>query len=503
MAYVKILTIHCRNDYLQTAVDYAVSPDKTIEERLGIAGDYAVDTDKTRLDEVRYASCLNIPGLENSTKIMMSTKRKYGKTEGILGYHVIQSFSPDDKVTPEQAHEIGRQYAQELFGDYEVVIGTHVDRNHIHNHIVFNSVSCIDGKKFHAKKGYLRYTMRKVSDRYCKENGLSVIHYTSTREMTQMEWYERHWREGTFKEGINRDIRAAAARSKSLAGMLIQLENMGYKIDSSRKHITLLPPDGRKAWRLDKFYTDAELKGMTEGGGMARIASRRYQASRGRYRMARGSRHAPHKLTQFEYMYLRWLKMLGETPYRRRAYVPRSEYRKADEYMKQMKFTRANDLRTLSQVISFREKLQARQKELNVEQNKLSGHKNRYTKLFDAHKKVMRWQPIISKLDDETKEEYAAAFAVLKKSGYENNLSAVDQLRVGLEMDILKNKNERMDVQEQIRMCRKIEKDTEQIDPLVRREHQAKAAFHERIRSETEKQNISKRQKEKGQDIER
>ena len=68
MAYVKILTIHCRNDYLQTAVDYAVSPDKTIEERLGIAGDYAVDTDKTRLDEVRYASCLNIPGLENSTK---------------------------------------------------------------------------------------------------------------------------------------------------------------------------------------------------------------------------------------------------------------------------------------------------------------------------------------------------------------------------------------------------------------------------------------------------
>ena len=170
--------------------------------------------------------------------------------------------------------------------------------------------------------------------------------------------------------------------------------------------------------------------------------------------------------------------MLGETPYRRRAYVPRSEYRKADEYMKQMKFTRANDLRTLSQVISFREKLQARQKELNVEKNKLSGHKNRYTKLFDAHKKVMRWQPIISKLDDETKEEYAAAFAVLKKSGYENNLSAVDQLRVGLEMDILKNKNERMDVQEQIRMCRKIEKDTEQIDPLVRREHQAKAAFH-------------------------
>lgn len=503
MAYVKILTIKCRNDYMQNAVEYAVSPDKTIEERLGIAGDYAIDPDKTEFDEVRYASCLNIPGLENSTEIMMSTKQKYGKTEGILGYHVIQSFSPDDHVTPEQAHEIGVRYAKELWGDFEVVIGTHVDRKHIHNHIVFNSVSCMDGHKFHAKKGYLRYVMRKTSDRYCIENGLSVIHYTTTREMTQMEWYERHWREGTFKERINRDVRQAAAASKSLAGMLIQLENMGYKIDSTQKHITLLPPDGRKAWRLDKFYTNAELKEMTEGGGMARIVSRRYQVSRRRYRMTRGSRHAPQKLTQFEYMYLRWLKLLGEPLYRRRTFMPSAEYRKAEEYMKQMKFTRTNDLRTVSQVISFREKLQARQKELDVEKNRLSGRKNRYAKLFDAHKKVIRWQPIITNLDNETREEYAAALIVLKKSGYENDLPAIEQLRVRLETDILKNKNERMGIQEQIRMCRKIEKDAQQIDPLVRREHQVKAALNDRTRPKTEKQNASKRQKEKGWDIER
>lgn len=495
MAYCKILNIRCANDYLKTAVNYAVNPDKTILERLGIAGDYAMNPDKTEFDEVRYASCINLCSMETAADEMLETKKHWGKTAGRLGYHVIQSFSPDDNVTPEQAHEIGRQYAQELFGDYEVVIGTHVDRSHIHNHIVFNSVSCIDGSKFHAEKGYLRYTMRKVSDRYCKENGLSVIHYTSTREMTQKEWYERHWKEGTFKEGINQDIRMAAGQSKSFAGMLIQLENMGYKVDSTRKHITLLPPDGRKAWRLDKFYTDAELKEMTEGGGMARVASRRYELRKGGYRLARGSRHAPRKLTQFEYMYLRWLKLLGEPPHRRRTFVPRTEYRKAAEYTKQMKFATTHDLRKLSQVISFREKLQARQKELNVEKYRLSGRKNRYAKLFDAHKKVVRWQPIISKLDSETQEEYAAARGVLKKSGYEDNVAGVEQLRVQLEIDILKNKNERMDVQEQIKQCRSIEKGTKQIDPLIRQEHRANAS--EKKRAEVKTQRTPEQQKER------
>ena len=196
MAYVKILNISCTKDYLQTAVNYAVNPDKTVLERLETAGNYAADPDKTELDEVRYASCINLCSLETAADEMVATKKKWGKTGGRLGYHLIQSFSPDDHITPEQAHEIGMRYARELFGDFEVVVGTHVDRSHIHNHIVINSVSCIDGHKFHSGKGYIRNVLRKVSDRYCEENGLSVIPYTSENKMEEKEWYERYWRKG-------------------------------------------------------------------------------------------------------------------------------------------------------------------------------------------------------------------------------------------------------------------------------------------------------------------
>ncbi|HBU13267.1 MAG TPA: hypothetical protein DEB31_11300 [Clostridiales bacterium] len=468
MAYVKILAINCRNDYMQTAVEYAVNPDKTIEERLGIAGEYATDPGKTELDEVRYASCINIPGIDDATETMMATKRRFGKTDGRLGYHIIQSFSPDDNITPEQAHEIGRQYAQELFGDFEVVIGTHVDKGHIHNHIVMNSVSCVDGHKFHAKNGYLRHVMRETSDRYCKENGLSVIEWTSNREMTQKEWFDRHWREGTFRESINLDIRAAAGRARSVAELLVGMENMGYKVDASRKHITLLPPDGRKAWRLDKFYTDDELKLMTEGGGMARMAARRYTLHKTKYRVTRGRRE-PQKLTQFQYMYLRWLKLLGEQ--RRqpgRTYIPKAEYRKFDQYKKQIQFTGEHGLRKLSQVISFREGEQARLKALNIEKYRLLGRKNKYAKLFEAHKAVMRWTPIITKLDSETQEEYAAALAVLKKGGFENDAAGVERLRVELESEILRNKGGRMETQERIRMCGSIEKGMGLIVPAVK-----------------------------------
>lgn len=106
---------------------------------------------------------------------MQATKQRFGKLGGVVGYHFIQSFAPGE-VTPEQAHTIGVVFARRLFGDrYEVVIGTHLDKAHLHNHVVVNSVSFVDGKKYHSSPGSYYFEVRSTSDTLCRENDLSTI----------------------------------------------------------------------------------------------------------------------------------------------------------------------------------------------------------------------------------------------------------------------------------------------------------------------------------------
>ena len=100
---------------------------------------------------------------------MVATKKKYSKEGKVLAYHYIESFKPGE-VTPELAHKIGVEFAQECFGDrFEVVIGTHLDRHHLHNHIVVNSVSFVDGGKLRSTPKSYYNEIRKVSERLCRE----------------------------------------------------------------------------------------------------------------------------------------------------------------------------------------------------------------------------------------------------------------------------------------------------------------------------------------------
>lgn len=111
---------------------------------------------------------------ETAEKSMMAVKQRYGKENGTMAYHVIQSFAPGE-VTPETAHEIGIKLAEKMWGDrFEVVVSTHLDHEHIHNHFVFNSVSFVDGKKYNDNIKNL-YKLREVSDELCREYKLSVV----------------------------------------------------------------------------------------------------------------------------------------------------------------------------------------------------------------------------------------------------------------------------------------------------------------------------------------
>ena len=167
MAYTKVFAIRAR---LDDRVKYAVNGEKTeLDERIV----YTADPEKT--DTVRFVTTLNCRSAETAFAAMQKTKKKYKKTGGVLGYHFIQSFAPGE-VTPEQAHEIGCEFARRLFGeDFEVVIGTHLDKAHPHNHIIVNSVSRTDGHKYHSSPESYYNDVRGTSDALCRENDLSVI----------------------------------------------------------------------------------------------------------------------------------------------------------------------------------------------------------------------------------------------------------------------------------------------------------------------------------------
>ena len=152
MAVTKILY---RNGGLQQAIDYITYPAKTNEQLL---------TDYVRCD----------PGY--AAQQMMDTKRALGKTAGRQCYHIIQSFKPDE-ITPELAHEIAKQFAAEHLPGYEAVIATHVDKTHIHSHIVFNSVNAVTGKMYHSTRENYYRQIRGVSDQLCKAHGLIVISF--------------------------------------------------------------------------------------------------------------------------------------------------------------------------------------------------------------------------------------------------------------------------------------------------------------------------------------
>ena len=214
MAYTKVFAIRAR---LDDRVKYAVNGEKTeLDERIV----YTADSEKTAT--VRFVTTLNCRSAETAFAAMQKTKKKYKKTGGVLGYHFIQSFAPGE-VTPEQAHEIGCEFARRLFGeDFEAVIGTHLDKAHPHNHIVVNSVSRTDGHKYHSSPESYYNDVRGTSDALCRENDLSVI-APQGKGKHYAEWKAEQGGKPTVRGIIRADIDTIIAQAYTYDSFLMLL----------------------------------------------------------------------------------------------------------------------------------------------------------------------------------------------------------------------------------------------------------------------------------------
>ncbi len=192
---------------------------------------------------------------------MINTKLRYKKADGRMYYHLLQAFHPDENLTPETAHEIALRFAEENFPGYEVLVATHVDRNHIHSHLVINSVNAENGYKYHSDNKEIQ-RLRDSSDKLCLEYGLSVIESapSKTKGMTSRE-YRSADKGQSWKLDLAMAIDEAMCYAVSREHFIRLMKLEGYQVNWSdtRKYVTYTCPNGMKC-RDNKLHEEKYLK---------------------------------------------------------------------------------------------------------------------------------------------------------------------------------------------------------------------------------------------------
>jgi len=208
----------------------------------------------------RLVSGANCDG-ENAYREFMATKKVYGKDNGIFFYHYAQSFSPSEKLTPEQAHKIALEFAERAWAGHEVLVTTHRDAAHIHSHFVINSVGFESGMKLRQSPSTLKH-LRKLSDEICVAHGLSVLQpYQGGRNSMSSGEYRARLKGNSWKEKLAKDIDTAMSYSGSKDELIRNMSILGYRMTwtDTRKNITFHCPNGKKCCD-DKLHDDKYLK---------------------------------------------------------------------------------------------------------------------------------------------------------------------------------------------------------------------------------------------------
>ena len=252
MAITKIWAV---KDDLRRVLNYIENPDKTKEELSdGLKEVLAYTTQGYKTNEKEYITGINCDP-KTSLKQMMNTKLSYNKMDGRLAFHAVQSFKPGE-VTPEECHSLGVQLAKQMWGNrFEVVVSTHLDKDHLHNHFVVNSVSWVDGMKYDNRKKDIDY-FRELNDAICKQHGLNVIEKPEGKAMNYGEWNAEKKDGIYFRKIIHYDVDSVLAYARTLDQMKSGLEDIGYVVDLTGKHWTLKHPQSQRKFRFYKLARD-------------------------------------------------------------------------------------------------------------------------------------------------------------------------------------------------------------------------------------------------------
>lgn len=440
MAVTKILAKTTRLDHL---VRYVINPKKTGEQVF-----------------VSSVGCQP----ETAARTWKDTKRRFGRTEGIQAYHLIQSFRPGE-ITPELAHEIGNRFAQKYLDGYEVIVGTHVDKAHVHNHIIFNSVSDRDGHKYHSSPNSYFKEIRGLSDRLCREYGLSVIDEPNKRALTYVEWRMQKLGIRTQRQLVDRDVEECLSLAMDVGQFYALMEDRGYTVQHRSKYPTFVPygdEHGHRARMKGKAMTEDDFiayidKAMTDP--TFEVIMPRQQ----RVHFPRG------KVTGFRACVLAWTYILGlvNDGVQMQRVVPPRELKRFEQLKKAAAYLSNNKIDTLEQL---EERIADLTRQIDYKTKHriiLNGQKKRQRPLYEALQTVAMF---------ETQDR--AAFPLSEEE--QKNLQKAEQLLANTPIDILNQEREKLyaDLVEvnrvlrrlktEVRLCEQIKADSTRIQSNLR-----------------------------------
>lgn len=367
------------NGWLGKVVIYVENPDKTENpsffEKPGISDaqmqglsdviEYAANQEKTQREDgvllqnfVSGVNCLPATAREE----MIAVKKRFGKEDGTVAYHGYQSFAPGE-ATPEIAHEIAVKLARQLWGEkYQVLVATHLDKeNHLHSHFVINTVSFVDGIKFHrTEKDY--YDMRRASDALCREYGLSVIEEPKPGKSRHYgEWRAEQEQRPTWRGLVRSDVDEAIRQSMTERQFYDALKKKGYEIKMG-KDISVRPPGKERFVRLSRNFGER----YSPEGIREQILRQDRPAKRGRAAEKPGSPSRP-KAKGFRALYYHYCYLLGVFPEnkpkdqnKRLHFLLREDLIKMEAITEEARLLARHHIDTAGQLSSYKDTLTAR-----------------------------------------------------------------------------------------------------------------------------------------------
>lgn len=394
--------------WIGKVINYAENPDKTKENNerqiaenqlqstqgLEDVITYAVNAEKTRLRQSESIEMELVGELEElmeqyvsgvncapttAREEMIAVKKRFGKEGGIVAFHGYQSFAPGE-CTPVMAHEIGKKLAEELWGgQYQVLIATHLDKaNHLHNHFVVNSVSFLDGKRYHRTNRDYR-DMRKVSDRLCKEYQLSVVQQPEQgKGKHYAQWQAEEEGKPSYHSMVKADVDEAIRKARTEKQFFFYLREKGYSFKFG-KDITIRPKGRERGLKLKRNFGEnysmetirVRILEENELPAEKKLPVRKYYRVR-----VSGSSYQPRKIWGLRGLYLHYCYLLGILPKNRpqisakQVHVLfREDLLKLNTVSKETRLLCHYHIDTAEQLFSLKERLQ-KQMEQCVEERK-------------------------------------------------------------------------------------------------------------------------------------
>lgn len=392
---------------LNRVINYVMNAEKTLNEDfvkdLHRVIDYTVDDYKT--EKQFYVSTLNCKE-ETAVEDMIITKKSYGKTKGILAFHGFQSFK-EGEVTPEIAHEIGVKLAEELWGDrFEVIVSTHLNTNHIHNHFVINSVSFKDGKRYYDK--FETYAeMRHVSDCLCAEYGLSVLDEKPCRnsKINYANYYKGVVARSTYHSTTKEDIDKAIAQAYDYKDFINLMKAMNYEVINRYGKLSVKRPPYKRNIRIERSfgeeYSISNIQIRIEEEHMARTP---FPEARGVFKMfVNRPEHKKKKIGGIYGLFLYYCYLLGkfpqEHPNKRLPPSIRADVKKMEQISEETKLLVSQKIETYEQFLEYKNSVE-----------------NQYDELMS--KKELLWKKIKYSKSDVEKENIKSAIEELNVEIY-------------------------------------------------------------------------------------